>query len=226
MKPWELFNKNKSTKPTEAPAAKQATPKATPIPNEGLEAPTEAPVGLVDSVFNSLYTSEGAEGDTTGAAKTGKIGVTQWARDAVGVEGMSDEDVAKSYLKLLDKKWRGKKGFAEAPKEVQAFLLDSSYNLGESVFGYKNLETSLAQGKYLEAAKGLLGTASIGGASSRGVARRRAEQYNKIAFNKIVEIDQQEDGTLRYLDRKGNEVFSYRPKSGRHTSSKVGRIKV
>ena len=161
MKPWELFKKLRSTKPAEAPAAKQATP----ILNEGLEAPTEAPVDLVDSVFNSLYASEGAEGDTTGAAKTGKLGVTQWARDAVGIEGMSDEDVAKRYLKLLDEKWRERKGFAEAPREMQSFLLDSSYNLGESVFGYKSLEANLAQGKYLEAAKGLLGTANIGGAS-------------------------------------------------------------
>lgn len=181
---------------------------------------------VVANVYSRLVEFEGKEGDTTGAAPTGKVGVTAGARRAVGGEGMSDHEVAQAYVEhLYDKMPESMK---KAPDFVQAVLVDSAYNLGEGMFNYKGLNARAEEGDWLGAAAALLETASSGKKALRGIARRRAVHYNEIAekLNKptIHSIDQAADGKLSYLDEEGEVIHSYRPSGGRHKDSGIGVI--
>lgn len=183
---------------------------------------------VVADVYSRLVEFEGEEGDTTGAAPTGKVGVTAGARRAVGKEGMSDHEIAKAYVEhLYDKMPESMK---QAPDFVQAVFVDSAYNLGEGMFNYKGLNAKAEKGDWLGAVTHLLETASIGGAASRGIARRRAVHYNEVAEKlgqpTIKAIHQKADGTLAYLDDRNNIIHSYRPRNGRHNTSGIGIINV
>lgn len=186
-------------------------------------------MSVVDKVFSGYTLKEGS-GDNVTNIRTGNLGVTDSARKAMNMTDMdeySDEEVSHAYTTKLYKDWQKKAGFNDAPANVQEALLDTAYNVGPRVMRYKGLNKALAAGDYEGVGRNLLDTASVEGKASRGLARRRAESYNAIVPDKqITHIDQKEDGTLRYLDSEGNEVFSYRPKGGRHKTSAVGILEV
>lgn len=188
----------------------------------------EEALPVIDEVFDDLALFEGAEGDTTGAAETGRIGVTAAARQAVGGENLSDEQVAKQYLGIVFNTLSTKlEGFEKAPREVQKSLLDAGYNLGQGIANFKGLRAAFAKKDWKGVGLNLLDTASIAGKASRGLARRRADYYNRIvgeSQSKITHIEQKRDGTLIYLSGD-SEVFKYKPSGGRHPSSGVGKIR-
>lgn len=200
-------------------------PIADVIEQQRSEAPVEESV--VDSVFNELVVHEGESGDTATDVETGEIGVTDFARGAVE-DGFNkpDKQVAKEYLGLLKTKWDALEGYADASPELQKVLLDSSYNMGESVLKFNGLKKALKSGDEEGVVKNLLDTASADKKALRGLAKRRALQYNKIAKESITRIEQKEDGTLIYLSDSDKEIFKYRPKKGRHPKSGVGFIDV
>lgn len=184
------------------------------------------PQDAVEDLYSNLAEEEGAFGDTTGAAVTGELGVTSGARSAVeGSENMSDTQIAKAYIQKLNENIPD-----NTPYSVRYSLLDTAYNLGEGMFKYKNLSKNLSEGDWMGVANSLLNTASIGGESSKGIAGRRARAYNRIAKefggDIIQSVFQSEDGTLSYLGEEDKVIFSYRPKGGRHESSKVGMIRI
>jgi hypothetical protein len=192
------------------------------VRQEGVE------VDPVQAVFDQLVELEGEEGDTTGAAVTGRIGVTQAARDAVGAKDLSDEEVARAFLGKLDAIFTAEiDGYAGAPVEVREVLLDAGYNIGEDVARFRGVKRAMAEQDWLGVGLNLLDTASISKQASRGLARRRALLYNKLApeGGKITAIEQKEDGTLIYKAGE-KKVFEYRPSGGRHRTSAVGILRV
>ena len=201
------------------------TPQVTPL-GETSSQVQQPQRTVVDTVFDRLIDHEGAEGDTTGAAETGKIGVTAAARKAVGGKDKTDEQVAREYLEQLKQKMP--ESLKNAPESVQRAILDSAYNLGESIFRYPKLMAAAEKGDWQGVAQELLDTASIAGKSSRGLASRRAQAYNEIAlengFPQIKKVDQSEDGKIKYLDETGSVLFEYKAKNGRHSTSGIGQL--
>lgn len=185
-------------------------------------------INPVDYVYSHLAQLEG-RGDTLTDVPTGNMGVTMTARKSVNApDDMPDEEVAKEYLALLNRQWGMRKGFNEAPPEIQAMLLDASYNMGEQTMSnnlFPLLNTALQEGNYEEVSKQLLDSANVEGQSVKGIAKRRALTYNLAnPTNSISEVEQLRDGTIIYRDTDGNELMSYRPEGGRHPDSKAGRI--
>lgn len=181
---------------------------------------------VVNNVYESLERKEGTSGDTTGAAKTYDIGVTQSAIDTVkdkyGYSGKDYKKVAKLFLKNQYEEISTLPNFESAPLSVQEELLDLAYNSGTAMKGWKGLNKAMEEGDWVEVMKETLDTANSGGKSLKGLAKRRAEAYNRIAEVPIKSIEQLSDGTLIYNDEDGNEIFKYKAKNGRHSKSSTG----
>lgn len=178
----------------------------------------------IDRVYNSLEAKEGKSGDTTGAAETGLIGVTQSAREAVG--GSEDDLViARKYLGLMDYKLRQDiPRYSKAPLEVQEALLDTAYNSGDQILSWEGMKSKMVTGDWIGALKQTLDTANVGGKTVKGLAKRRAGAYNLVADKKIDEIEQKEDGTLIYKAADGSIIFKYR--KPKHDKSIAGLLKI
>lgn len=209
-----------ATEPTGSVEGETLSPKADEPETVG------SVMDAVDDVYKNLIHEEGAEGDTTGAAVTGKLGVTEGARSVIpGSEDMSDKEVAKAYIERL-----GSMVPEDTPYSVTYSLVDTAYNAGEGVFKYPKLSKALKEGDWMGVATNFLDTATIGGKSSKGLAGRRARAYNRIAEefggDVIEKVFQAEDGTLSYLNEEGDVIFSFKAKNGRHPSSRVGSLRV
>lgn len=183
-------------------------------------------MSIVKNVFDRLQGHEG-EGDDVTSVKTGKIGVTQSARDAVGNPDASDEEVAELYLdKLFGILSKDLKGYSEAPNEIQELLLDLSYNMGERVKDFKGIKTSLANKDYEGVLKNTLDTANSEGKTVKGIARRRADNFNRASKNiKISKVEQKKDGEIVYHTKDG-EYLSYGKGKGTHQASKPGIMNI
>lgn len=198
----------------------------TPVVRKNKKTPTQ-------NVFNSLRGSEGAEGDTTGAAETGKLGLTTALYTKLKKkhgEDLTEQKAVKIHLDDLMGKWKEKPGFDNISESLQEVLLDASYNLGSGIMTGTALATALAADpdttSEADIAINLLDTATIGRQSSKGLAKRRAERYNKVATNDIETIRQDGDGTITYIDKQGETVFAFTPSKGKHASSQAGTITI
>lgn len=176
-------------------------------------------------VASELYAREGVGDDVTNVI-TGELGVTQAARDAVGATpDTPGRVVALMYLKLLESRWEGVEGYKDSSPELKEALLDSSYNLGEGIFNYPRLRRAVMEGNEVWAVYELLDTAQVEGKSLKGLAKRRAEMYNKVAEVDIDRVEQEVDGTIVYWS-SDETVLRFKPKGGRHEKSSVGSIPV
>lgn len=199
--------------------------------------PTERPVvpgTPVSNVVNNILGVEGVGDDVTDVP-TGIAGVTPAAMKAIGMPNvdptaLSQEEalsVAQAYTQQLEDKFNdGLKGYSTLSPEAQEGILDTAYNLGPGISRYPSFKKAVSKGDEQEALKQLLDTANADGKTLRGIAKRRAHNYNKVADVPIATVEQLEDGTLRYLDTDDNVIFSYKAKGGRHEDSGVGRISV
>jgi GH24 family phage-related lysozyme (muramidase) len=177
-------------------------------------------------VYEGLLGNEGASGDTTGAADTGELGVTDNARKAVpNSKSMSDKEIARKYLDIQDKELSKLNGYSHAPMVVQEAILDTAYNTSASQMKtWKSFKKHLSNEDYIPALKETLDTANIKKKSSKGLAARRARNFNKVAQIPIDTVEQLENGTIIYRDSTGKTIFKY--KAPRHPSSDPGIIKV
>jgi len=201
-----------------------------------------APVGALTPVsaapfspeefFTKVAEREGS-GDEVTDVPTAHFGVTKAAADAVGEpfsetmsEGMS-RLIGTKYSSKLERDFAAKVGkWDSLPLEVREGAVDAAYNMGPQVLNFKGFISALESGSVGEAGKQLLDTASIEGKSSRGLAKRRAQLFNEmVGEQRITKVEQQEDGTLIYWEGD-RELFSYKPKGGRHKTSGVGTITV
>lgn len=197
---------------------------------------------LIIDVYDDLLKHEGESGDTTGAAKTLKRGLTvetkkfieKWASDFIGKEiTYTDEQASKEYINYLNIQLEKLENYDTLPYEAKRELLNNFYNIGHTAITdnkqYSKLKQAIKnskEGKDLDKVfYQLLDTATAEGKSSRGIANRRAESYNKFATEKITHINQLKDGTLQYLSND-KIIFQYRPRKGRHPDSRVGKFKV
>lgn len=175
-------------------------------------------------VFDRLDYLEG-EGDTLTGIPTGKYGVTQTARLAVDKHGMlADMDVSMLYLNKLYGKWEGIDGFSESPIGLKEALLDLSYNVGESAFGYKGITQSLSEGNYKQAAINTLDTANSGGDLVLGLAKRRAIYFNVYAGESYIHEVVQDNNSISYLGYDGGIIFKY--KGNKHELSNEGSVDI
>lgn len=154
--------------------------------------------------------------------------MTDSARKAVGASpDVPDEEVAYRYLEKQQDRLGTFKGFSEAPMSVQEALLDTAYNTSAGEMSkWKGMKKALAEGDYEKVLKETLDTANSGGKSLRGMARRRAMNYNKIARTPIATIEQKADGSIIYRDSGGNTITSYKARGGRHPQSRIGILEV
>ncbi len=181
----------------------------------------------VDRVYSDLAIKEGT-GDNLTSVATGKWGVTEAARAAVGAPPeMPDEEVAKAYLEKVDSNWKNREGYDQAPDNIQAMLIDATYNLGEGVLGYKGVQKALKDGDWEMVGKNLLDTANAEGGTVKGLAKRRAEGWN-IAFpgNPITKIEQKDSGEILYYGADGSTIFSYGANKGKHPGSEAGVMEI
>ena len=185
------------------------------------------------ALFDKIAEREGS-GDTVTDVPTAHFGVTKAAADAVGMsfsESMSKEDskaVSMAYLGHLDSKFSDKvSNWGSLPEDVKDAALDTAYNVGPQIFSWTGFITGLESGTKENAAIQLLDSASADGKKSlKGLAKRRAEQYNEIVGSKVIDkVEQEEDGTLIYWSSE-TEIFRYKPSGGRHEDSSVGSIAV
>lgn len=182
------------------------------------------------SFFDKVAVREGS-GDEVTDVPTAHFGVTRAAAEAVGEAfdvNMSEEMarlIGVTYSSKLERGFADKvDGWEQLPLEVREGAVDAAYNMGEQVLGFSGFVKGLKSGDIEEAAKQLLDTASTEGQSSKGLARRRAALYNEmVGQHKITKVEQEEDGKLIYWEGD-KELFSYRPKGGRHRTSAVGSI--
>lgn len=176
------------------------------------------------NVFNRLHVLEGNGDNLTGKA-TGMYGVTSSARKAVDKHGMlSDKEVSLLYLEVLKDRWGKVEGYNGSPDGLKEALLDLSYNIGESVFGYVGIRQCLSEGDYKGAAINTLDTANSGGKLVLGIAKRRAIYFNiymgrdyirKVVFN---------DNHISYMGEDGNIILKY--KGDKHELSKSNFIDI
>lgn len=212
----------------------------TPFEVEGGEEEDPAADALEDpvaDVFSHLARREG-EGDDLTDVATGKLGVTQEARDAVGAnKNTPDRVVARRYLDHLDTVFEnGLEGYTQSPPNVKQMVLDASYNMGEKIKNFTNFSRAIKDGDYDKAAINLLDTANVKHKgqmkSVKGLAKRRAESYNLYADEPVTVVEQLEDGTIKYLGEGGQVIFEYRPDGGRREAdansegSAPGKIRV
>ena len=197
---------------------------------------------LIVDVYDDLLKDEGESGDTTGAADTLKRGLTvetkrfieKIASNSKGYDvKYSDKDASEEYINYLNYEFEKLEGYKTLPYDVKRAILKEFYNIGHAAITnnkqYSKLKQAIKNSKegkdvdkiFYE----LLDTASIGGKASRGLAKRRAETYNKFATEKITDVNQLEDGTLQYLSND-KILFEYTPRKGKHSSSKVGKLTV
>ena len=87
------------------------------------------------------------------------------------------------------------------------------------------MKEALKRGDDEGVARSLLDTANIDGQSVKGIAKRRAEAYNQVADTPITDVEQLDDGTIRYM-KDGEEFFTYKAKKGKHDKSDVGSVSV
>lgn len=183
---------------------------------------------IVNEAYNNLLKAEGNSGDTTGAAKTRKRGLTedQYKRQVARLNNpnLTDEEASKAYLEELYVKFNNEiEGFSKLDYDVKSDILHEAYNLGIGVKDYKNFTKAIKENNPEQIFFNLLDTANISGQTSKGIAVRRAELYNKYADAKIKTVEQLEDGTLIYSTENG-ELFRY--KKAKHNSSKAGKVKL
>jgi GH24 family phage-related lysozyme (muramidase) len=184
---------------------------------------------VIDSAYDKLLNTEGAEGDKASDVATGKRGLTTKLFNSIkkkyNNEKMTEKEASKIYLQESYDAFSQVEGFNKLTQDEQIAILDNAYNLGyENMLGYKNFMAALKDGTDKDAIfKNLLDTAKVEGKSSKGVAKRRAEAYNVGNPNDpITRVEQTANGIIYYKGDK--EYFKFdAPKS---EASKVGIIDI
>jgi len=196
---------------------------------EGVTADITQDVSLVDAVYNDLALVEGESGDTTGAADTSKRGLTRKLYNKIKKETFSaitEEEASKYYLNKLNDRWEQVDGWDNASTDLKKVLLDASYNQGENIFTYKGLKKALKDKDSPDKVmKHLLDASNINKKSSKGLARRYAELYNRVSDSKITHVEQKAKGKIVYW-KGADAFFTYTATKGKHKSSKIGKLNV
>ena len=177
-------------------------------------------------VFENLKKHEGKSGDTLTNIATGQYGMTKNLRTALRKETnnpeLTDKEASLYYIKKSNAAFSKFEGYQKLPEQVKVGLVDSAYNLGyENMVKYRGLSKALKEGNAIEAMKSLLDTANAEGKSVKGIAERRAINYNLAdPKNPITRVEQLNDGIVYW---KGDTKF-YSYNLPKHSNSAVGSV--
>ena len=214
-----------------APQDQDSTPGKVSIDLAPPEQAINPPEQAINIVQNGLVDAEGTGDDFTGIT-TGEGGITE-ARKAdierrkgrpLTDQQARNEAVREDSAALHD----GMPGFAALGAEVQAAVLDLTYNLGVNKVldpvEFKRLRTAIAIGDPAQILTQTMNTAVVDGKSVKGLALRRARMYNQanVGF-RITHVEQLNDGTINYL-LNGRVLHTF--KRPRHKKSAAGKISV
>ncbi|MGL6099956.1 MAG: hypothetical protein ACRC0G_10075, partial [Fusobacteriaceae bacterium] len=191
---------------------------------EGPKALTPKPEEIVSEIFNEVAAQEGS-GDDVSGVKTGDFGMTEERKAVIAKKlgkNVSDKEASKFYIKeLYDKLTSKKLNITEATKKT---LVSTLYNMGEGVMDRKSFKSYAAEPNEKNLKELLFSTPTSDGLSVKGLAKRRAEDFNKSNPEEpVAAIDQKQNGDVLYLGEDGSVLYAYRAK-GIHPKSKPGRI--
>ena len=207
---------------------------------------------LVSDLYRKLLKHEGASGDTMTDVPTGKLGLTDstkkdiikqmkyrnysQANNNVDINNLEDEEYIAFHLADTDVVFTKQlPGYSRLDFKTKVNLIDTMYNLGRNGLlnpnQFKKTKEAIKAGDDEQVMFNLLDTATVEGQSARGIAKRRALNYNEVlgytsGKPRIISINQLENGTLQYLGDQDQVIFQYKPSKGRHRSSKVGKLYV
>ena len=180
----------------------------------------EPDASIIDRVFGELEEFEGEEGDNLRTdIPTGRMGMTDATRKMIDPDGNKEDlQVIRKHLKSEYDVLNKFQGFKEAPDEFKVAMLDLSYNVGSSnMKRYTKMKKAIKEQDYLEAMKQTLDTANTAGKSVKGIAVRRAINYNKVANSigkdGIYSVELKNDSGIVYKDKNGETIFEYMPKT-------------
>ena len=199
------------------------------------------PVGAARELFLSgIPGYEGRGSNVTGDVPTGYHGITKKSLIATGRGDLDPENLtpkeawetAIDYSAYIDRTLEAIPNYTLAPVTVQAALIDLGYNAGpENVAKYKKLGAAMGERDWMRALEeGTLDVVSSKGMALRGLAARRAWNYNEAAKklgydNRILGVTQFDDGRIVYRDLDGY-MMSVTPRAGKHPDSLNGFLRV
>ena len=182
----------------------------------------------IDNVYNTLVVEEGTGDNITNAPPTGDMGVTDSARSAYQIsENTTDKEASRQILIGKDAELSQKvPNYDEAPSKLKEFILNTEYNTG-NVFTFNQFTSNMRASNWYEASKQLLDTANREGQSVRGLAERRARNFNGVADEigqpRITDVEQTNDGEIRYYS--GDEVI-FKYFAPRHPQSDPKKVRI
>lgn len=183
-------------------------------------------MNIVDELLNNFITQEGY-GDTATNVKTGALGMTADKKAELSKKyskNFTDEEAARVFLTEIDNKVVGMN--PNLNNEQRKTIVSTVYNLGIGALGWSSFKEYVANPSEENLQKALFNTATIGGLSSKGLANRRAEDYNKSNPSELIkEVKQYPSGDVDYIGTSGNVIYRYKAK-GIHGSSKPGSISI
>jgi hypothetical protein len=182
----------------------------------------------IDNIYNTLVVEEGTGDNLTNAPPTGDMGVTDSARSAYQIsENTTDKEASRQILIGKDTELSQKvPNYDEAPSKLKEFILNTEYNTG-NVFTFNQFTSNMRASNWYEASKQLLDTANREGQSVRGLAERRARNFNGVADEigqpRITDVEQTNDGEIRYYS--GDEVM-FKYFAPRHPQSDPKKVRI
>ena len=190
----------------------------------------DARADTINNLFTEFRVSEGV-GDNVTDVPTGSFGMTTPTKNKImnelGATSMSDEEASRYLIgKLYDTTYSLNPNMSS---NAITGVVDAAYNLGEGYLGWTSVKPILENPNStdLEVAETYLKRATVAGKSSRGIAKRRAISYNKTDPEvPIDKVQQGEGGVIKYLDKKGNVIYTFTAINGRHPTSAVKTTKV
>ena len=140
---------------------------------------------------------------------------------------LTDEEAVDIYLGDIQTKAETKEGWENLDEGTQVALIDLAYNGGLGIFEWDAVEEGIKSGSKEDIGAGFLKATTTQGKTSKGLAKRRANQYNKLKPDApITRVVLKTDGTIVYYDAEGDVVAGVAPKSGReiHSTSTPGEV--
>lgn len=217
--------------------------KSTPADIKRLQTQLEFPItGIWDSknqkdfddgnlaarVFKNLAKNEGRRGDTLTNVETGDFGLTTELFNAIKRKtnnpNLTQTQASLYYIKESNTELSKIDGYKELDDVTKEGILDTAYNLGwGKVSTFPKLTKAINERNPEQIMMNLLDTANADNKSVRGLAKRRAENYNSVnPSSPITSVEQRQDG-ITY--RKGDKVFLEYNKP-KHPESRLGSIPI
>ncbi|MGL4970490.1 MAG: hypothetical protein ACRC45_02545, partial [Cetobacterium sp.] len=211
--------------PPEQPTSQYVEPVQENIPTGQTRVNTKEET--INSIMRDFGVQEGTGDDVT-SVQTGDLGMTAERKAVLSKKAgrkLTDVEAAHMYInEIYDKVTKTQPNISENVKKT---LVSTLYNLGDGAMKWNDYKRYVKTPTDENLQTLLFNTATSDYLTVKGLAKRRAEDYNKS--NPKVQIDsveQKPNGDLYYFDEKGNTVYFAKAKRGKHPKSEAGKIAV